>query len=215
MTGSTICYAALPPLCHAAPFPLPVMLGSPHFLSFRAVPSVILSGSEESRVRWQRMVRRSLQIGNLTLELRPPMLDDMGLIPALLALTERVQTQTGLRVDFYHENLDRRFPGDVETAAYRVVQEALTNVARHAGSDSATVRVLAQDVLTVLVSDSGSGFEVEAARASGMSTGLAGMQERASMAGGSLSIDSKPGQGTTIALELPLRGSRQSGDNEC
>jgi PAS domain S-box-containing protein len=144
------------------------------------------------------------QVRALTLELRPSVLDDMGLIPAFLELAERFPARTGVHVDLYHEGADRRFPTDIETVAYRVVQEALTNVARHSEAERATVRVVASDRLMIWISDEGQGFDIGAARAKGTYLGLAGMQERASLVGGNLVLDSATGEGTKIILELPL-----------
>ena len=86
-----------------------------------------------------------VRVRDLSLDLRPAMLDDLGLLPALLWLFERFSKQTNLEIDFHHTGVNRRFQHDVETAAYRIVQEALTNVARHAGVSQALVHVSADD----------------------------------------------------------------------
>jgi signal transduction histidine kinase len=141
-------------------------------------------------------------------DLRPALLDQLGLLPALRWLVERFAKQSGLRVDFTHSGLERRFPCAVETAAYRIVQEGLTNVARHAGVSEAAVRVEAsQDALAVRVQDRGAGFAPQAALASGRTGGLAGMQERARLVGGRLAIDAAPGRGTLLTAQLPLSGA--------
>ena len=105
-----------------------------------------------------------------------------------------------------HTGLDgRRFATAVETAAYRIVQEALTNVARHAKVEEATVRTWAgADTLGVQIEDGGVGFDLEAALASYATSGLAGMDERASLLGGRLTVESTPGQGTHVTAEFPL-----------
>jgi signal transduction histidine kinase len=140
-------------------------------------------------------------------DLRPALLDQLGLLPALQALFERFAKQCALRVDFTHSGLERRFPCAVETAAYRIVQEGLTNVARHAGVTEAAVLVEAgQDALTARVQDRGAGFDPQAALASRHTGGLAGMQERARLAGGRLTIDAAPGRGTLLTAQLPLSG---------
>src|SRR5262249_29975882 len=121
-----------------------------------------------------------LQIRNLSLNLRPSMLDDLGLMPALLWLFDRYTAQTNVRVDFNQHGLERRFPSDVETVAYRVVQEALTNVARHARVDHVGVRGWLENGSIVLeVVDDGRGFDPDAVEATTDSMGLAGMRERA------------------------------------
>jgi signal transduction histidine kinase len=115
-----------------------------------------------------------------------------------------------VQVRFQHQNVERRFTPDVETAAYRIVQEALTNVARHAGplKEGVMVRVWAtQDSLSVQIEDQGRGFVSEAVMADSRSSGLAGMRERVMLLNGQLTIDSRPGAGTQITAELPLDGS--------
>jgi signal transduction histidine kinase len=141
----------------------------------------------------------------LSLELRPTMLDDLGLLPTVLWHIERYTGQTGIGVGFQHSGIDRRFPAEVETAAYRIVQEALTNVARYAGVTDVAVRCwLDQEHLCVQVEDKGAGFDPETALAAGATSGLAGMRERASLLGGTLSIESAPGAGTRVRADLPL-----------
>jgi len=146
------------------------------------------------------------QVRELSLDLRPTMLDDLGLLPALLWHFERYTTQTNIRVVFKHAGLEgQRFAPEVETAAYRIVQEALTNVARHAGVGEVTVRLWAdQDALGVQVEDQGSGFDPEAALAAGTSSGLSGMHERAVLLGGQLTIESVPEGGTRLTAEFVL-----------
>ena len=146
----------------------------------------------------------------LSLDLRPPVLDDLGLLPALVWLIDRFAAQTGVRVELEHAGLERRLPPALETAAFRIVQEALTNVARHAGVDTARVRVrIVEGSVAVEVEDRGAGFEPDAARVSGRSSGLTGMSERAALVGGRLTVESAPGQGTRLVATLPLgRGDR-------
>jgi signal transduction histidine kinase len=140
-------------------------------------------------------------------DLRPALLDQLGLLPALQSLLERFAKQSGLRVDFTHSGLERRFPGAIETVAYRIVQEGLTNIARHAGVAEASVHVRAgPDALVVRVQDRGAGFDAPSALASGSTSGLAGMQERVRLAGGGLTIDATPGRGTRLTAQLPLSG---------
>jgi len=143
----------------------------------------------------------------LSLGLRPTMLDDLGLLPALLWLTKRFADQTGVHVHLEHAGLDRRFAPEIETAVYRIVQEALTNVARHASVKEATARIWAtQDSLHVQVEDRGKGFRVEGALAAPTSSGLSGMRERAVALGGDLIVESTPGVGTRVTLQVPLSG---------
>lgn len=145
------------------------------------------------------------QVRDMSLDLRPAMLDDLGLLPALLWHFDRYQTQTQIQVAFRHIGLERRFDPGLETAAYRIVQESLTNVARHAGVSEATVRVWSDERrLHVLIEDQGVGFDPEAVLAAGASSGLAGMRERANLLGGRLTVESTPGAGTLLTAELPL-----------
>lgn len=146
------------------------------------------------------------RVRNLSMNLRPPMLDDLGLLPVLLWHFERYTAQTRVRLDFQHTGVAGRFSPEVETAAFRIVQEALTNVARHAGVDEVKVEVWADAVcLGIRIEDQGRGFDAEAAL-TGPSIGLAGMAERAHLLGGRLTIDSAPESGTRLLAELPLGG---------
>jgi len=152
------------------------------------------------------------RVRELSLDLRPAMLDDLGLLPALLWHFERFTALTQVKVAYEHSGLDRRFPPEVETTAYRIVQEALTNVARHAGVDGVTVRVQAgHDGLSLHVLDDGVGFDSARALANNHSNGLAGMRERAILLGGRLILDSTPGVGTHLIAELPLDGANGDG----
>ena len=102
------------------------------------------------------------RVRSLSFDLRPAALDQFGLLPALLALFERFTDQTGVQVEFKHEGIEGRFPPEVETTAYRIVQEALTNIARHAGVGTATVRVWsAAESLGLQIEDRGRGFHPE------------------------------------------------------
>lgn len=146
------------------------------------------------------------RVRKLSLDLRPAMLDDLGLLPTLLWHIEHYTAQTHVKVNFKHSGLEvERFTPDVETTAYRIVQEALTNVARHANVQEATVRVWThQDTLSIKVADAGNGFDVEAA-VTRETSGLAGMRERAMLAGGQLKIESRVGEGTRLLAELNIR----------
>lgn len=149
------------------------------------------------------------RVRTLSFDLRPALLDHLGLLPALRGLIERCSGATGLRVGFEHAGLERRFAPELETAAYRIVQEALTNVARHARTDDAAVRVWATaDALEVQVEDQGVGFNVQAALVPSRSNGLTGMQERVLLLGGRWVVESTPGDGTHVLAKFPLAGPR-------
>lgn len=148
------------------------------------------------------------QIRQLAFDLRPALLDHFGLLPALRRLIERYTETTGVRVSFNQAGLEARFAPELETAGYRIVQEALHNVARHARVAEAAVRLWVHaDALEVQVEDQGVGFDVEAVLAAGASGGLAGVRERAQLLGGQLVLESAPGAGTHLLARLPLRGS--------
>lgn len=144
-------------------------------------------------------------VRRLSFDLRPADLDQFGLLPALLGLFERYTAQTGVLVDFKHRDVDRRFQSKVETATYRVLQEALTNTARHAGVAGVTVRLWTEaNKLHLRVEDRGRGFDPDIVMNVARSSGLSGMSERIKLVGGRMTIDSTPGKGTTISAELPL-----------
>ena len=145
------------------------------------------------------------RIRRLSVDLRPHMLDDLGLVPALEWHFRRFGKQTGIQVQLKRTAGFNRLPAPIETAAYRIVQEALTNVARHSGAKEAGVRLWADDErLRLQVEDRGRGFQPEQALAARNSTGLAGMRERAELLGGEFTLESSPGSGTLITVELPL-----------
>jgi GAF domain-containing protein len=157
----------------------------------------------------QALVEELLErIRALSLDLRPSILDDLGLLPALLGHVERYTGQTKIHVHLEHSGLDRRFAAETETGVYRIVQEALTNVARHGHVDEVTVRLWAtDDVLGVQVEDHGAGFDPVAVLGAGRSGGLAGLRERAALLNGHLTVETKPGRGVRLTAEVPLHGS--------
>jgi len=141
-------------------------------------------------------------VRRLAVELRPKALDDFGLVPALERLTINFAEQTGITVDF-EAALPERLPGEVETALYRIVQESLTNVVKHARARNVTVVLTRRGTaVTAVVEDDGQGFDPEQTRDDGF--GLVGMRERLSLLDGRLEIESSPAGGTTIAVEVPL-----------
>jgi len=142
---------------------------------------------------------------SLSHSLRPPMLDDLGLLPAVSWHIKEFTARANVQVNFQHHDLQGRFPAEVEIAAYRIVQEALTNIARHAQVHEATVTLWAdQSGLGIEISDQGAGFDPTATLANASGVGLAGMRERVASLGGSLTITSAPAAGTSITVELPL-----------
>ena len=151
------------------------------------------------------LVRSTLQdVRRLAVELRPKALDDFGLVAALERLTENFAEQTGMKVEFV-PNLpgDGRFPPEVETALYRLVQESLTNIVKHARARSVSIVLTRRaESVSVIVEDDGVGFEP--VRVSGDGIGLLGMRERVGLCGGRVVIESRPGAGTTVVAEVPV-----------
>jgi signal transduction histidine kinase len=151
----------------------------------------------------RELVVATLQdVRRLAVELRPKVLDDFGLVPALERLTDSFGEQTGLEVDFESRAGAERFPGEVETAIYRIVQESLTNVVKHAHAQRVSIVVTRKDgALTAVVEDDGRGFD---ATERGDGFGLEGMRERVALLDGRLAVESGEA-GTTLVAEVPLR----------
>jgi signal transduction histidine kinase len=151
------------------------------------------------------LVRSTLQdVRQLAVELRPTALDDFGLVAAVERLTDSFAEQTGIDVEFVPNVPGGRLPPDVETALYRIVQESLTNVVKHARAGHVSIVLTRKDgLVSVVVEDDGVGFEPLRARGDGL--GLVGMRERVDLLGGRVTIESRPGAGTTFVAEVPLR----------
>lgn len=149
------------------------------------------------------------QVHDLSLNLRPSILDDLGLEPALRWYTNRQASMTGLQADFKSASLQERLDIVIETECFRVAQEALTNVVRHAQARAVTVDLSQRNGhLHLRVRDDGVGFDVAALRSEavqGASLGLLSMEERTALAGGGLEFSSAPGQGTEVHAWFPLR----------
>jgi signal transduction histidine kinase len=144
------------------------------------------------------------RVRDISMSLRPPMLDDLGLASTLRWHCERFTTQTGVRVNLATSAMERRFPAEIELTVFRIVQEALTNVARHAQVREAEVALrMVPGWLEAHVIDRGAGFDAHSAHPV-QSSGLTGMRERASLVNGRLSILSEPGNGTRLVVRVPL-----------
>jgi PAS domain S-box-containing protein len=147
----------------------------------------------------------TLRLQELSLDLRPPMLDELGLLPTLAWHFKRYTDQTNIQVDFKYMGPERRLGPEIETSVYRLVQEALTNVARHAKVSEVSVQVWVDPhSLRLQIEDRGVGFDLKAALAARRSSGLSGMYERAALLGGQLTIVSAPGAGASLMAEFPL-----------
>lgn len=145
-------------------------------------------------------------VHGLALELRPSVLDDLGLVAAVQRHVSTQSRKYGLEVDFHTTGLNgTRLPAETETAVYRIIQEALTNVARHSGATAASVVLeRRRGALVAIIEDNGHGFDAEALLAREQSLGLHGMRERSFLVGGKLTIESSPGGGTSVFVEVPL-----------
>jgi len=151
----------------------------------------------------EHVVNALQDVRRLAVELRPAVLDDFGLEPALERLTDAFAEQTGLRVDFHSALGETRLPGEVETTLYRVVQESLTNIVKHANADSVSVSLSRREAgVAAVIEDDGAGFDQRSVREDGV--GLLGMRERLALLDGRLEIESRPGAGTTIVAEVPV-----------
>jgi signal transduction histidine kinase len=150
----------------------------------------------------KRLAEASVQvIRNMTLLLRPSMLDDFGLVPALEWQAREISKRTGLRVQVAADENAGELPDEHRTCIYRVVQEALHNCARHSEARHVTVEVRQEPSKILLsVEDDGRGFDARRVRG----LGLVGMEERVHHLGGVFRVNSNPGHGTTVAVELPL-----------
>jgi len=162
--------------------------------------------SDEQRTEALAAVREQVvetlhDVRRLALELRPKALDDFGLVAALEHLRDTFSEQTGIGVDLEAHGVDR-VPSDIETALYRIVQEALTNIVKHAQATSVSI-VLSRGsrAVTAVIEDDGRGF-TPGGRVEGL--GLLGMGERLALLGGKLKLESSPGAGTTIVAAVPV-----------
>jgi PAS domain S-box-containing protein len=146
------------------------------------------------------------RVRRLSLDLRPSMLDDFGLLAALQWLIKDYQKQTNEKVTFLHKGLRERFSNEIEISAYRIVQEALTNIIRHAGNYKVSIKIWAENnILNIHIRDFGYGFHPSLTMAAGESVGLAGMMERVNLLQGKMKIKSVLYQGTCIIVELPIK----------
>ena len=151
----------------------------------------------------RELVVETLQdVRRLAVELRPSVLDDFGLVAALENLSSSFAEQTGIAVDFGTALGEQRVPAEVETALYRIVQESLTNVVKHARARRVSIALTRMEgSVKAVVEDDGQGFDPASADGG---HGLVGMRERLALLGGRLRIESRPGSGTTIAADVPI-----------
>ena len=148
------------------------------------------------------------EVHRVIYDLRPSVLDDLGLESAVRWYAERSLAPAGISVRCEIEGLEKRLPVEIETAVFRVVQEALTNVVRHARAETVLIQMAREEArLDIEVEDDGCGFDpasVATPESSGRGLGLLGIRERVELLGGHVTIDSAPGQGTRLAVSVPL-----------
>jgi signal transduction histidine kinase len=161
---------------------------------------------EENIVIVDRLLQRT---HDLSFELRPAILDDLGLLPALRWYANRLAQSAKFNIRFIADPLDHAVPTEIETACFRVAQETLTNVVRHSNARLVTVDLKwEEERLKLAIRDNGIGFDVKSAQertAWGESFGLLGMQERVILAGGTIEIESVPAKGTVVRVCFPLK----------
>ena len=149
------------------------------------------------------------QIRNLSLDLRPSILDDLGLLAALQWQLNRQTERAGFKSRFFADEFPSRLHTDIETACFRIAQESLTNISRHAEAKNVELHLwVHQDDFVLSINDDGIGFDVDSTftqAVRGATLGLLGMQERVKLLGGSFSITSKKGVGTTVQIQLPIK----------
>jgi signal transduction histidine kinase len=152
----------------------------------------------------RELVVSTLQdVRRLAVELRPSALDDFGLLPAVERLVDTFREKSGLRVELEAQLGDERLPSEAETTLYRVIQEALANIVKHASASRVSILLRRKDGgAMAMVEDDGSGFDPGSTRDDAL--GLAGMRERVALAGGRLQVESTSGAGTTLVAEVPV-----------
>jgi ligand-binding sensor domain-containing protein/signal transduction histidine kinase len=180
----------------------------------------LLAGLADPEKRAKRIVdtvelvnRMIEHVRALSLDLRPPLLDELGLVPALRGYVEAVAQRSGLEIEVAADPLPPGTPAEIEIVVFRVVQESLTNVLRHAGARSVRIEIRARGEasrpsIAVEIRDDGAGFDVRTAlerAAGGAHLGLLGILERVQGLGGEATIDSTPGHGAAVRISVPLR----------
>jgi len=167
--------------------------------------------ARERLERARELAERTVQtVRNISVLLRPALLDDLGLVPALQFQLEDFLQRSGIACEFVEQDVADHLPDPVKTCVYRVVQEALHNCEKHSGAGKVRVAVRQlPDCLLAEIEDDGRGFALNDQRmpSKNKGLGLLGIRERAAIAGGALEIDSAPGRGARIALRIPLAPS--------
>jgi two-component system sensor histidine kinase UhpB len=151
--------------------------------------------------------RASEQISELSLDLRPSMLDDLGLTPTLRWHFNKISKRRSIEIKFETIDQNERLDSDTETVLFRISQEAINNIVKHADATNVMVRLQQKpEAIALTIKDNGKGFDIDEILTDHQREriGILGMKERASMVGGSLSIQSRKGHGTQIFVEIPV-----------
>jgi signal transduction histidine kinase len=180
-------------------------------LGLKSIQGILQSETQLSLLRDLQNLTDDIgrQVHRIAFELRPTALDDLGLSSMLLNYMDEWSARFGIGVDFHSGGLDEeRLPTEIETTIYRIVQEALTNVVKHAAATQLSlILVRGEDHLLAIIEDNGKGFEVDKI-SGGISgphhLGLLGMKERVALAGGTFELESSVGQGTALFIRIPL-----------
>ncbi|AIQ75613.1 MULTISPECIES: sensor histidine kinase [Paenibacillus] len=174
-------------------------------LKYMTADEQLLKKVKQTEVSMTRLLN---DIRNLSVELRPAALDDFGLEAAFRSHFKRMEQSYGLIIEYESRLLEKRYESEIETVMYRVCQEAVLNALKYAQVDSVKVSLTENDgVLRLLIKDEGTGF-IQGDEPNGTGLGLFGMQERAELVGGTFTVDSGIGRGTTIILQVPVGLSR-------
>ena len=181
-------------------------------VNLEAVIAILPSDADEAKAKLrgvQALAVKTLdEIHKVIYELRPTLLDDLGLVAAVEWYAENYLEAAGIKVHVETDGLERRLPAQIETALFRIIQEAATNIIRHANAGKTSLSLeFSETSVAVHIKDDGKGFdldEVMRTKDSGRGLGLLSMQERAELMGGHLSIRSRPGLGTRIAVKIPI-----------
>jgi signal transduction histidine kinase len=182
----------------------------------RDLPENLSEGKERLKEVESLSSQMLAQLRRLSQDLRPPILDDLGLLPTLRWYIENYEKRWKIKTHYEATDFQQKLNPELETALYRVVQEALTNVAKHARADNVHIHLSCADsAIMVTITDNGTGFDPQEVLGTDIQRrgyGIIGMQERVSSFGGRMDIRSRRGAGTQISIEIPLRNSE--GENE-
>jgi len=156
----------------------------------------------------ERLTTVSDDVRQMAYRFHPSILDDLGLVKALRRLVDEYATRTGVKITYVHQDPITPLPRELAICLYRVAQESLSNVARHAAASQADVELICdEDVVSLSIRDNGAGFEMGQSSRVGGHLGLLSMKERVRVAKGRLDIDAAPGRGTHVRVQVPLPGA--------